>query len=61
MHDLLRWVQKGLTFLQVYCELHFFMDLLIDWDERSLNRAISFLILRICVGLGSLIMYLIRG
>ena len=58
MHELLtRWIQKAITVIPVYCELHLFMDLLIDWDERALRRAVSFLILKVCVGLGNLIMY----
>ena len=62
MHELLaRWIEKAVVIIPVYCELHFFMDPLSDWDERALNRAISFLILRVCVGLGNLIMYYIRG
>ena len=62
MHELfIRWIQKALAVIPVYCELHLLMDLLTDWDERALNRAISLLILRVCVGLGNLIMYCIRG
>ena len=62
MHELLtRWIQKAITVIPVYCELHLFMDLLIDWDERALGRAISFLVLKVCIGVGNLIMYWMRG